>query len=191
MGTIYTSVRIDTEVEAEVHLDESELLEMLSEDGVGFEDLLGYGTIDEDDIIAHLSEAAQSMPCTYKDYVRALTGSDDVKGELEELKESFEALKTALNESVMERNKLRTALKDAVMILNAITAMSDGPGYYEINRLVNDSLIKESTEPSLEGMHLVDEDDEDNAILERLTRPNDEPPTTFKSAYELDNEGGA
>ena len=162
MGTVYTEVVIDTTIECEVNLDEYQIMEMISDDGITFSDLLGYGAIDEDEIAEHLKEVGQSMPITAKEYLEALTGSTDVKTELEELKAQNEALKQGLNDAVVERSKLRTALKKAVGMLDAVIAASLNDGYHELNNMVNALLIEESTEPSLEGMHLVDEDEEDD-----------------------------
>ena len=198
MGTVYTEVVIDTTIECEVNLDEYQIMEMISDDGITFSDLLGYGAIDEDEIAEHLKEVGQSMPITAKEYLEALTGSTDVKTELEELKAQNEALKQGLNHAVVERSKLRTALKKAVGMLDAVIAASLNDGYHELNNMGNALLIEESTEPSLEGMHLVDEDEEDAYLTPPPygTDPipgidNDYVPPTFKTADELDNEGGA
>ena len=197
MGTVYTEVVIDTTIECEVNLDEYQIMEMISDDGITFSDLLGYGAIDEDEIVEHLKEVSQSMPITAKEYLEALTGSTDVKTELEELKTENEALKTALNDAVVERHELKKALKKAFNMIDAVIAatLCDGQ-YHELMTMVNGLSIEEPTGPNLEGMHLVDEDEEDEPVVPWHGVPypkldDDEPPTTFKTADELNNEGGA
>jgi hypothetical protein len=201
MGTVYTEVVIDTTIECEVNLDEYQIMEMISDDGITFSDLLGYGAIDEDEVMEHLKEVGQSQPITAKEYLEALTGSTDVKTELEELKAGNEDLTKQLAASVVVILKYKRALKKAVGMLDAVIAASLNDGYHELNNMVNGLLIEESNEPSLKGMHLVDEDEEDEKGFDWTPPPygtdpipgidDDYVPPTFKTADELDNEGGA
>tara|TARA_R100000664_G_scaffold34238_1_gene55540 strand:- start:1610 stop:2215 length:606 start_codon:yes stop_codon:yes gene_type:complete len=201
MGTVYTEVAIDTTIECEVSLDEYQIMEMICDDGITFNDLLGYGAIDEDEIVQYLKEIGQTpaTAITAKEYLEALTGSTDVKTQLEELKAENLSLKEELNAVL----KCKQALVEAVNMLNRITDIAAGKGYWalkgalqEVDAVGVEPLKEAFPLPSMEGMHLVDEDEEDEPVVPWHGVPypkldDDEPPTTFKTADELDNEGGA